>query len=268
MTTTPNWTPLSRSRHAKAARRPYANYQHAATSTFSPVLMVELSKLNGLYPLAFVQQGRSYQLVALHGLQPGVNLYVNSQGQWQAPYIPAWHRSHPMRLLTNEDNGEQVLCVDEASSLYQSQTSADGERFFDDQGELSASMQGIFNFLQQCHHNRQITDTLVQQLADAGLIQPWALQVQAEGGTPITINGLFHINEAALQQLPGETLGRLAASSALGIAYAQLLSADRIAELLQRHQLRAQQQGQQSAAPDLDKLFGESGDGDTLKFGL
>lgn len=261
------WHPISRTQHANAGWLPYCDYQHAATTTATPLLAAELPKTVGAFPLAFVQQDEGYQLVALHSLQPGVNLYVNSQGQWTAPYIPAWHRSHPFRLLKSDASDDQILCVDESSPLFQQEATGDAKRFFDAEGKPNPDLQQTLGFLQECHHNRILTDKLVQQLEDAGVIQPWPLQLQGSEGEPKPVQGVFQINEAALRTLTGETATALIASGAMAIAYAQLLSSERIREFEQRYKLRAQEQAA-SKAPDLDALFGEGGDGDTLKFGF
>lgn len=261
------WTPVSRTQHVNAGWLSYRDYLHAATYATTPLLAAELPKAVGAFPLAFVQQEESYQLVALHSLQPGVNLYINSQGQWLAPYVPAWHRSHPFRLLRNEENDDQILCVDESSTLFQAEASGAAKPFFDAEGNPHQELQETLGFLQECHNNRLLTDKLVQQLANAGLIQRWALQLQGSEGEPRLVEGVFQINVAALRALGGDALSALAASGALAIAYAQLLSADRIREFEQRYRYREQEQAA-STTPDFDDLFGENGDSDTLNFGF
>lgn len=265
--TTPTWTPVSRIQHANAGWLAYRDYQHAAAYATTPLLAAELPKAVAAFPLAFVQQDENYQLVALHSLQTGVNLYINSKGQWLAPYVPAWHRSHPFRLLRNEENNDQILCVDEASSLFQAEASDEAKRFFDHEGNPNQELQKILGFLHECHNNRVLTDKLVQQLAEAGLIQPWELQLQSSEGEAMPVRGVFQINEAALRALAGDVLSTLAASGALAIAYTQLLSSERIKEFEQRYQYREQDQAA-NKVPDLDDLFGENDDNDTLNFGF
>lgn len=251
MIITSTWTPLSRRQHAHSGWLPYRNYLHTATSTFSPLLAAELPKANGYYLLAFVPDNNNYQLVALQGLQPNVNLYLNAQGQWLAPYIPAWWRSHPLRL-----NGENTLCVDTNSEYFQTQVDEEGQRFFDSSGEPSKALQGVIRFQEQCQKNRLLTEKLVKELDEAGLVEEWSLG---------SLTQLFRINEAALKTLPGEMLAVLAKSGALAIAYAQLFSLGRLQDLEQRHQ-RYQQELAQQNTPNLDGLFGEGSDDDTLKF--
>lgn len=259
------WQALSPSRHPNAGWLPYTDYHFAAGDVFSPLLAAEIAHAVACFPVAFTQAGEGYQLVALQSLQPGVNLYVNSQGQWLAPYVPSWYRSHPFRLLPS-DTGEHLLCVDVDSPLFCAKQGGE-QRFFDAQGAITPALQKVVEFLQQRHNNQTVTQTLVNALADAGLIQPWALELDTGKEQPTPVAGIFHINEAALQNLPGERLAPLAQSGALAIAYAQLLSAPRLADFSKRYQHRAQDQARQvSDEINLDALFGEHGE--TFKFGF
>jgi hypothetical protein len=259
------WQAVSKTRHRNAGWLSYTDHRFAAEDVTCPLLVAELPHAVACFPIAFTLAGESYQLVALQSLQPGVNLYVNSQGQWLAPYVPAWYRSHPLRLLQSQE-GEHVLCVDEDSPLFRAKMEGE-QRFFNDQGEVTPALQQVIDFLQQCRNNQTVTQTLVNALADAGLIQPWALELDTGKEQPTPVAGIFHINEAALQNLPGERLAPLAQSGALAIAYAQLLSAPRLADFSKRYQHRAQDQARQvSDEINLDALFGEHGE--TFKFGF
>lgn len=259
----PQWQAVSKTRHRNAGWLPYTDHRFAAEDVTCPLLAAELPHAVACFPIAFTLAGESYQLVALQSLQPGVNLYVNSQGQWLAPYVPAWYRSHPLRLLQSQE-GEHVLCVDEDSPLFRAKMEGE-QRFFNDQGEVTPALQQVIDFLQQCRNNQSVTQTLVKDLAEAGLIQPWPLQLDNGSETPTPVAGVFRIDEAALQHLPGDQLATLAQSGALAIAYAQLLSAPRLTDFNKRYQHRAQEQARQASDDiNLDNLFGEQGD--TFKF--
>lgn len=265
-TPSPLWKAISAKDHANSGWRPSSNYRHAASSSSSPLLANEVALAVGVYPLAFLEDGDSFQLVALHSLEADVNIYVNKQGRWLASYIPAWQRSHPMRLLRHDVSDGHLLCVDVASEAYRSEVEEKGDlRFFDDQGKATEELEKIFEFLQQCHKSRALTERLVGQLAEAGLIQPWGLQSQNAAGEVTDITGLFQIDETKLQQLPGEVLTVLAESGALAIAYGQLFSRSQLNVLAQRYHYRRQEE--KGAELDVDELF-DGGEDDTLNFGF
>lgn len=265
MTSSPQWQAVRPSRHADAGWLPYTDYKHAEGFTTTPLLMAELPQAINIYPLAFVQDDDKYQLVALHSLRPNLNLFVNPQGKWLAPYVPAWYRSYPMRLLQDETNNNYLLCVDEASPLFQEKVAEGGQAFFGADKKPSEEAQQVINFLQQCQQNRLITERQVQRLADAGLIRPWEIKLKNEDGNTQSIDGLFHIDESALQQLPGATLEELAKTGALALAYAQLFASARIKDLETRYQYYQKHQASQEL--DLDKILGDDDESDSLSFG-
>jgi hypothetical protein len=261
----PNWQAISRSRHANAGWLPYTDYLFAAKDVTSPLLAEELPQAAACYPIAFTQAGEDYQVVVLQSLQPGFNLYVNSQGKWLAPYVPAWYRSHPLRLL-QDANGEHLLCVDEDSPLFHAEMQGE-QRFFDDEGNISPVLQKVIEFLRRCRNSRRLTQKRVNELANTGLIKPWPLQLDYGNASATPVTGVFQIDEAALQSLPGERLAALAQSAALAMAYTQLLSSTRLTDFKRRYQHRAQEQAKAANAEiNLDDLF--AGQGDHFKFGF
>ena len=264
----PTWTALSPSQHQALAFRRFADYHFAQMDSFAPVLAAELSEASAYYPLAFIAQGEAFQLVAVQSLQPGLNLYVGPQGQWQAPYVPSCYRSHPFRLLPKpDDESQQILCFDADSSLIDEDNSnLDSLAVFDREGQPSETLQPIIDFLQQRHNNQQLTDRVVASLARHGLIQPWPIKAQTdEEADSKAIEGLYHIDEERLKALAPAALSELTASGALGLAYAQLLSQARLKDFAVRYRQHDEYAKQQSSQmTDLDELFGENNE--TLSF--
>jgi len=111
------------------------------------------------------------------------------------------------------------------------------------------------DFLKQCVQNKQVTQTLVNQLAEHNLIQPWDLKSRGLDDDPKPVKGLYHIDEPALKDLTPEYLSALAKSGALAVAYAQLLSEARLQDFAERFAARNQ--------PPTADLFGED---DMIKF--
>ena len=115
-----------------------------------------------------------------------------------------------------------VLCVDEQSNLVVDGSSA-GEEFFDAQGNPAPVLKPAFDAAMALERNRKSTELAVAALAQAGVIRPWEIKVKsAEGERPIS--GLHRVDEAALRALPDETFLNLRKTSALPIAYTQMLS--------------------------------------------
>lgn len=253
----PKWITISQNQHADKHYLPSQNYSFAADHQVVPILLAELLKLLPLYPLAFIQQDSTYTPVALTGIGSGQNLYLNHDGKWLAPYVPAFLRSYPFRVLPSNDN--EVLCIHEDHLADDSQ----GKPLFDSEGNLSKPVQDTFNFLDECQKNRKIIQSACAALDTAGVIEQWPLQIkQGEGKEPLKVDGLFRISEKALNGLEAETFAGLRSHGAMPLTYAQLFSMNQIEKLAELAKYHAKQQEEQQQ-PDIEQLFG---DDETLHF--
>lgn len=247
----PNWTALSPSQHASKHYLPRQTYAFTADQNSVPILIAELSKLLPHYALAFIHQDNSCTPVSITGLGKQ-NLYLNSDGKWLAPYVPAYLRSYPFRLLPSEN--KQVLCIQE-DHLSDDQ----GQPLFDSDGNLTKPVQDTLNFLNECERNRKVTQAACQLLQQAGVIEKWPLQIkQSEDQDPVKIDGLYRISEKALTELDKETFADLRRNGALALAYAQLFSMNQVSRLGELVKYHAQQQQKEPAEKDIDieQLFG------------
>ena len=99
------------------------------------------------------------------------------------------------------------------------------------------------------------TDLAMASLAEAGVIEPWPLEVEVDG-KKTAIKGLHRVNESALGALDDEAFLKLRKTSALRLAYAQLMSMGQIARFDQLVQLR--QQLAQTPKIKSEELFQQS----------
>ena len=227
---------ISRERHAEQHWQRYTSYAFAAHEAVVPLAATELPKAAMSLPLAFIEQQGAFVPVAVLGLQAGSNLWVGADGRWAGAYIPAALRGYPFRLAHTE-NGQQVLCVEEESGLVT--TGPVGERFFNDDGQPAQATQDIFNFLVMTEQGRVAAAAACAALARHQLIRPWSITVKSDAGEQ-RIDGLFQVDEAALNQLAGEAFQELSRTGALVVAYCQLLSMQHLPLLGQLAASRAQ----------------------------
>lgn len=256
------WIPLDPAAHQQAGWFKYRDYGFAGQEHLAPVAMAEITQVLPWYPLAFVfsEQADRYLLVALLSLQVGRNVYLSPDGKWQAPYVPSHYRGYPFAL-----NAEGQLCIDADSGLF-AETEAIGAQPIFEQGELAELTGKVKQFHEKRRQALGTTQKLVDQLHQAGLIKPWAIQWKPREKVQ-TLKGFCAIDEDRLRSLPPESYAELAQSGALGLAYVQLFSHARIADLEYRH--HKQPGGTQSGKAErhlhsvekgLDSLFGERGD--------
>lgn len=197
----------------------YSNYTFAAGDALCPLVIQELPKAVLAMPIGFIAEGEHFVPVAVQGLEVGQNLLVALDGRWLVSYVPALYRGYPFHLATMEGGG-QVLCIDEASGLM---SESIGEPFFNADGTPGEAVLGVLEFFNQIEANRQLTRSICAVLQQHGLIQSWPLTVQVEQGEQ-RIEGLFRIDEAALNGLDADALIEVRNAGGLTMAYCQLLS--------------------------------------------
>ena len=217
-------------------------------------------------PVGFLAvEGDSFMPVAIQGLKPGKNLFVSRDGRWVAGYLPAAYRCYPF-VLANADEGKQVLCIDEDSGLL---ADTDGESFFGEDGRPSKAVDDVLKILNQIAAGRERTARICKTLQENDLIQPWPIKIQGAEGEQ-NIEGLYRIDEAAMNRLGAEAFMKLRDAGALTVAYCQLLSMQHLSLLGKLVEAHAKVDAKAAQfAPELGKdldLSFLSGDGGTLSF--
>lgn len=242
----PHIVPVSRDRHGALQWRSPAGYSFAAGDAVAPLVVQELPKAAMTLPIGFVPDNGQFVPVAVQGLQSGKNLLVAPDGRWLGGYVPALYRGFPFALALTE-TGQQVLCVNEDSGL----VGTTGEQpFFKEDGQPSQALANVLGFLTQVSANRLLTQRMCAVLQKHQLIQPWVIQVQTDNG-PQSVDGLFRVDETALNQLPAQVFEEVRQSGALPMAYCQLLSMQhlpKLGELARAHAQAAQAVAASAAA--------------------
>jgi len=261
--------PVTRDRHGSQRCLRFTNYDFARQDAVAPLVSHEMRRAVIFLPTAFVQRQERYVLVAVQGLASRRNLLVSADGHWLGGYIPAAYRAYPFALADMED-GRRVLCVNESSGLLTQDTSQ-GEPFFDDDGTLAKPVAEIMEFLSQLRAAQAETERACAALKEHALLRPWQIQLKAGAGEPRKVQGLFCIDEAALNALPATGLAALRDAGALKMAYAQLLSMQHLPMLGKLAQGTGQSQPQAAQGlrvtpeGDLDLEFLNKGG--TISFG-
>lgn len=252
----PDYHPVTREAYTDKFWQRYTNYRFAAEDAVAPLVQQELARAALTLPIALMKQGDEFCPVAVQGLEPGKNLLVDNQGRWLARYIPACYRGYPFKLIPSQDQ-QLLLCVDEASNLV---NDSDGEAFMDANGEPSAPVQDVMNFLRQTYENGLLTAQIMTRLKELELIVPWPLKLQTPDGVK-AVEGLFRFDEARLNSMPIDELEEVRKVGALPMIYCQLLSMQHVPSL--GHILNRQTSAA-AEVEDVEALFAEKDD--TLKF--
>ena len=208
-----------------------ADYSFAAAANTIPVGLSEFSQLLFHYPIVFMLADNSYVPVAVVGTDTGENLFVDRQGQWLAPYLPAYVRRYPFTVASVSDQSSTLtVCVDE--SYPGCNREGRGEALFTDANEQTEYLQKISQFLQQFEldfrHNQLFTD----KLSDLGLLESTeATFIAEETGKGRKLDGFFVINRERLKKLNATDVDELHRSGALELIHQHLASLNRFSYL-------------------------------------
>jgi len=239
-------------------------YAFAAHDAVAVLVLPEIPRACLCLPLAFAQVDDQYAPVAVQGLAPGQNLLVDAGGRWRGDYVPAAYRAYPFALAQAPD-GQQVLCFDRASGLLQDGPDG-GQPFFDADGKPAERITQILQFLTQVQAGRAATRRACDALQQHGLIVPWPVRIQNDSGVQ-NVQGLFRIDEKALNELPAESLAAVREAGALFLAFGQLLSMQhlqRLGTLAREQAIQQTSAAMRTPTGDLDLEFLNSGG--TIKF--
>ena len=245
----PNYQAITKSQYAHKRWLRTSSYAFAMKDAILPLSLAELSRAMMTLPIALIRQNNGFLPAAVTSLQPERNFCVTADGRWIHGYVPAACRSYPFRFL-NSPEGQQVLCIDEDSGLVHE--GVEGEAFFDEEGKATLAVQEILAFLNQAEQGKTASMAACAVLAQHHLIVPWPITLTTETGEK-QIDGLYKIDEPALNQLSAEALLEVRNAGGLLIAYCQLLSMQHLSILGQLAEAHAK--ADQAAAEAANSMF-------------
>lgn len=208
-------------------------FLQSKTSHLTPAYLIELPDLQAEYPLVLIKDNQTgqFNLVALLGLKPAENLFHNDKG-WQARHIPLHLQIYPFALgsKAGDEQCNPLLCLDMDCELV---NHSHGQALFDQQGQQTAFLQHKVQLMELLTEQQQLTREFIQVLVGQRLIHPKSLTINKGTEQEYDLNGLYVIDETALQTLDSQTLTELRDKGWLPYIYAIMFSGRRVANLLQ-----------------------------------
>jgi hypothetical protein len=225
--------PLNRQDHAgwhsrPTDRAPWLINQHAI-----PLTVEEFPMAQRHFPIIF-SSGDDPVPLALLGMNEGVNVFVDDDGQVTSPiYLPAYARRYPFMLAKlRPDADELSLCFDPTSGLIGEFD--EGQPLFDGEAP-SETTKATLQFCEQFEIAGQKTAGFVAELKKHDLLIDGELALQIEGqDQPFTYRGFRMIDENKLRELRGDILRGWNQSGLLPLIYAHLFSLDLAREIFGR----------------------------------
>ena len=169
--------------------------------------------------------------VALLGLEND-NLFVDSQGGWDAEHIPAFVRQYPFVYSQSKDGQRFTPCVDE--SWEGCNWEGRGERLFDEAGENTKFLTDRLGFLEEYRAHAQQTQSYCENLQRLQLPDETKVDVSLPNDQRKSLAGFWVVSRDKLQSLPPQALAELASTNELEVTYAHLLSLNNLSLLVRR----------------------------------
>lgn len=227
--------PIDKTKHSKIKVKA-SDLSHAAEQHICPALAQEFPQLTSEFPIVFVKgEGEAYHSVAMMGLKPGENLFLQD-GKWQGNYVPAALRRYPFSLAKTSAEGDNMaVCIDTASKQL---SSKEGQPLFNEDGSESDYLKNIANFLTRLIGQGQYSDDFGKYLADKGLFEEQTITVKLDDGSDHRLNGVFRVDEAKLNELDNDSFLELRQKGYLPAIYAHLASLRQVNNLARLNALR------------------------------
>lgn len=217
-----NVVPLSKERHAKCSVEVRAEYNYTQNLNSLPLLAAEFMQTAREFPIVFRVAENAIQPVAILGMKAQENLFLKTDGEWAADYVPAFLRRYPFVFARSEDGKTFTLCIDESYSGFNND--GRGERLLTDKGEPTAYVNNVLKFLKTFETEHGRTQAFCRRLDEFDLLEPQNAVWTGAKGEKAALTGFHCINREKLQAIPPKVLSGMVGTGELDLIYAHLLS--------------------------------------------
>lgn len=214
--------PVNATEHKDLCVKAGSDYSFARDVSAVPLTAAEFPLASPEYAIVFAGNDDAIAPVVILGAQKDQNLYVDEDGSWRAKYVPAFVRRYPFVFAQGQDSKTLTLCVDEQFSGCN--RDGRGEHLFDSDGERTAYLDQVLNFLRAYQVQYQRTQAFCKKLVELDLLQPVQANLNPASGERRVLGGLRVINRTKLKELDAETVHGLLTSDELELIYLQLHS--------------------------------------------
>lgn len=226
-----NATPVSSERHAKWGIEASGNLSFAKNVNSVPLTAAEFFAAADEFPVVFTKNGDSVLPLAVMGVRPEENLFIDAEGKFTARYLPAFFRRYPFVFSSNDEGGNFLLCLDETYEGCSQE--GKGERLFDDEGKQTEYLGKVLDFLKEYQMNFARTQAFCKRLVEWELLEPMEAQFTPNnGGEKIRLGGFLAVKREKLKELSPEQMAELVKNDGMELLYVHLNSLKKFRELI------------------------------------
>jgi len=179
-------------RHLRVRAKPSARL--GDNQRFVAVIAGEFPQLAVHYPVFLAKDAETgaFYAGAMLGIDEGENLFLDEDGGFDG-YRPLNLQRMPFFAA-----GENIAIDLDSPRI----TQGDGERLFDDSGEISAYLQGVLSAFQQLKPGMEKTRAFIDKLLQLKLVEPITVDLAFDDGARRVVEDLYTIDQDALRLLP------------------------------------------------------------------
>lgn len=192
----------------------------------------EFIQIQAHYPIVFrkSQEGPGFDALALLGLAPGENLFLDADG-WNAGYVPLVLQRQPFLIGGSGDEPTVHVHID---SPRISNQPGEGEALFLEHGSPTPYLERMNSILFAIHQGLQDITAFVAKLQEFDLLEPFVVEIELNDGSKSRVDGFFTIKEKALNALGADALNTLHRAGYLQAIYMVLASMGKFRDLIDR----------------------------------
>ncbi|WP_111980086.1 SapC family protein [Algibacillus agarilyticus] len=225
--------PINADAHKNAKIQPINSFEFARGFHLASVNVNEFPRAAASFPIVFVKspEGEDFRPIALFGTNEGENSFIDSEGKWEAPYVPAILRRYPFGVATvseKEDETSFAICVDEESAAYNEE---EGQALFNEDGTPTEFLEKVREFLTDLQKQEAMTQRFCELLATNELLVEQTLELTTPEGQKKRLSGFYLVDEKKFRDLPDQTFLEFRHKGVLDAIYSQLSSLAQVPRL-------------------------------------
>ena len=233
---------LSRREHGKLRIRDDLAEATAASQHLIPIVVSEFRKAATQYPIVFAKNPETgrFNSYVLCGLGVEENLFWSGT-ELDVAYVPLNVRRQPFYVGMNDasadgGSGTNVLCIDFDSACLDP---SGKKTLVNPDGTDSAYLKGILSILNELVAGKAATEQFITTLISLQLLTPILLDIGLDDGTPLTLTGLYSVDEEKFRELDEREIARLWKAGHLDLVYSVLLGGAQLFKLIRMRNQRA-----------------------------
>lgn len=221
--------PVTKDAHKTFKIKSVTDFGFAAGVHLASLMAHEFVRAASVYPIVFIEdESDGFRPVALMGLVPEQNLFVDDAGEWSASYIPAIIRRYPFALAKVGDGDQYTVCLDEESDLFSQK--GDGKPLFDKEGNPSEVIENVKKYLTELQQMELFTSDFCKFLKEQNMFTPMNMRV-VDNEQLKNITGCYVLNEERLNNLSDQSFLDMKQKNFLPVIYAHLVSLSQVERL-------------------------------------